>query len=282
MNFNCATYIAGQGPKQEPQLEVNSAKDRVVELKRIAKYMESELEAWVNELAVSRSKFYKLNYYTTLQVLRLRKELWQCHKSVDPEVLSLLYSISADVDSEVVHSVVTEIIKNRKSISEIQKKDEDIMSTEMESVDVQIEENCEPIQITTEDPKNSNNTSQEEESPVSPPPITSGEVRESSSMGLAEDALNDKQKEIYYDLTEYSGYNKLLVLKAIEECPDLDQYDIEIWCDQHEGTFEHRQEQKEDTTSTSEDEELTTSDGEVSLLETEIASPGIFIQNISI
>ena len=272
MNFSCATYIAGRGPKQEPQLEVNSAKDRVIELKKIAKNMESELQAWVNELTVSRSKYYKLNYYTTLQVLRLRKELGQSSKSIGPEVLSLLHSISAGLDSEPVRSVVTEVVEKRESIS----KDVEVTASIIENTKEQVtEDHNEAIESTSEDHKPLQRTFKEEEVPISQPSPTTSEVQDAGSSGLTEDALNEKQKEIFDDLTAYSGYDKLLVLKAIEEYPDADQYDIETWCDENEGTFEHEQEQKEDTTSPSESEESSSSDTGTSLSETEIANAGI-------
>ena len=74
--------------------------------------MKCELTAWKEEVAKQRQKFYELNYYTTLQLLYLRKEL--CEKSLlhSPNVLTLLLSISPDVQNSSVEEAIQYVAKN--------------------------------------------------------------------------------------------------------------------------------------------------------------------------
>ena len=54
---------------------------------------------------------------------------------------------------------------------------------------------------------------------------------------LREEDLNGQQKEIYFDLVEYRGYSRFLVLRALEECPaTASKYDIQDWCDENKPT----------------------------------------------
>ena len=115
VTFDCATYtVTGHGQKQElVQLQEETATQRVAELHASAKNMESALREWENKVKESRSHHYELNYYTTLQLLRLRKELGhvRCNpgKPIDPEILALLESISPEVTSEIVHIIMTDL-----------------------------------------------------------------------------------------------------------------------------------------------------------------------------
>ena len=293
MNFNCATYLPGQSPKQEPQLEVESAKQRVVELKNVAKNMEAELDAWVNELAVSRSNYYKLNYYTTLQVLRLRKELGQCRGPISREVLALLQSISFDVTSQNVQVILNDVIQERST--------KEISANVQESETVVVEITPKPTttdnQATPSSESQESQVNQSDDTPPSEIVQSKEEMKEaetkatqaslisesqgSTSLEPSEDSLNEKQKEIFYNLTGYSGYHKLLVLKALKECPDADKYDIEDWCDQNEGEIMvETGHSDEDTVSQSDSEDASTSDENMSSSETEVTvaeTTGIFV-----
>ena len=268
MNFNCATYIADQGPKQEPQLEVESAKQRVIELKNIAKHMETELEAWVNDLAVSRSNYYKLNYYTTLQVLRLRKELAQRRGSISAEVLALLQCISNDVTSQKVQGIVMEVIEERlKQQNEVEVQDPQVVVLECKEPSIaknQERLNSEAVESETVNvletpplPQTEQRPEPTKENDKTLPPPDSETQEHITTSGLVENNLNERQKEILEDLTGYSGYSRTLVLKAFEECPDADQYDIANWCDEHEEEIVTESEDKEDTTSQEETKEST-------------------------
>ena len=78
------------------------AEDLVGRLNEIAKELEDDLERWKEKIAHGRQKFYHLNYFTTQQLLSLRRELGSFKggnpdRSVKPETLALLQSISRDI-----------------------------------------------------------------------------------------------------------------------------------------------------------------------------------------
>ena len=120
--INCATYVAGESGLEQLQEEI--AKQHVAELNTLAKEMENDLEEWENDVKKSRTHYHELNYYTTRQLLRLRKELGVSrhnpHRQIDPEVLALLRSISQDVTSESVYSVKPQLTE--QELTDVQKQ----------------------------------------------------------------------------------------------------------------------------------------------------------------
>lgn len=232
---DCAAYTSGRSD-QEQGLQEDLAKQHIAQLSARAKEMENALEEWKNEVNESRRDFYELNYYTTRQLLQLRRHLGLSrlnpHKQIEPEVLALLQSISPAVTSESVHSVLTDLDKlvdkvdlqtAASLVPEPQEMYEDEMEThlsdsempplEAEKLDAHLVENL---------PK----------SPISmQPPSSSGVAKPQ----LTEQDLTDVQKQILADLVEYQGYRKLLVLKAFEECDEAANiYDITDWCEENE------------------------------------------------
>ena len=87
----------------------------VCHLQAQAREMETELSDWKEKVKQIRDRFYELNYYTTFQLLTLRRELGALKNSketsvISPNVLALLQSISLDVTSDVVCDAVKQII----------------------------------------------------------------------------------------------------------------------------------------------------------------------------
>ena len=87
----------------------------VCQLQAQARKMETELSDWKEKVKQTRDRFYELNYYTTFQLLTLRRELGALKNSQEtsvifPNVLALLQSISLDITSEVVCDAVKQII----------------------------------------------------------------------------------------------------------------------------------------------------------------------------
>ena len=231
--IDCATYMASQ--QQEPRLQEVLAEQHVAELNARAKEMEAALEDWENEVKESRRRFYALNYYTTRQLLRLRKELGIArhnpHRQIDPEVLALLQSISPAVTSENVHSYLTDVEKFKVDLGTAaslvsQEMNEDEMETLLCDSEIQLLEAEEPG---TCDTHMANNLPK---SPISMP-FTSSQVVKPQ---LTEQDLTDVQKQILTDLVEYQCYRRLLVLKAFEECGKAaNNYDITDWCAENEN-----------------------------------------------
>lgn len=111
--IDCAVCMAGQEDEQSFQEEL--AMQLIHQLIAHFKEMKAALKVWENEVKESRKQFYALNYYTTQQLQRLRKELghfwWNPHEQIEPEVLVLLQSISPAITSENVHSVLMDLEK---------------------------------------------------------------------------------------------------------------------------------------------------------------------------
>ena len=76
--------------------------------------MEDELNEWKELIMIRRKEFYELNYFNTMQLLSLRRELGslkesECKANVSPEVLILLQSISTKITPAAVTSAVNEV-----------------------------------------------------------------------------------------------------------------------------------------------------------------------------
>ena len=87
-----------------------------------ARSMEDELCEWKDEVIKARHKFYELNYFTTVQLLELRRELGTLNDSshthtISPNVLALLQSISSKVNSDNVRDVVKNVVAPNSLLS---------------------------------------------------------------------------------------------------------------------------------------------------------------------
>lgn len=75
------------------------------------KKMTKDLEEWQKMVDDARKRFYCLNYYTTQQLLLLRKEL--CHlvhpSDMKPDVLTLLMSLSREVTADLVVPLINQV-----------------------------------------------------------------------------------------------------------------------------------------------------------------------------
>ena len=256
VSFDCATYvITGFGEKQEVQLQEESADQRVKELQAYAKKMEEDLNMWENEVKESRHHHYELNYYTTLQLLRLRKELGLVRqnptKLVDPQILALLESISPKVTSDSVQNVISsleeQLLDLRTAATLIPEE-----NIQEESADSEIAEDL------VGDPLSAELHTAAPTAVEIPSPSLSSVKRltTTNKPHLTENELTENQKKLFADLVEYKKYPRLLVLKAFEESPDsANQYDIQDWCDEYEGmyTFEDEEEEEEETTTSSDE-----------------------------
>ena len=261
--INCAAMYMATQDQKEPQLQEKLAEQHVAQLNAHAKEMESALEEWQNKVMESRKCFYELNYYTMRQLLRLRKELSLSrnnpHNKIDPEVLSLLQSISPAVTSDIVHNILTDLAKLKVDLQAAanlvpMEMYEQGMETEVfvnETPSLEVEESCA-------------SNAHLVPSPISSPPPPSGVIMPY----LMEQDLTDAQKQILTDLVEYQGYPRLLVLKAFEECDETaNDYDIADWCEENENLKfdqDKKDEEQNDAAESSEESssESGSSDGE--------------------
>ena len=252
-------------------LQVPCSTDREIvhTLQQQAKDMEAELHEWREKVKTTRLKFYELNYYTTLQLLILRKEFGGVKNlekpDVSPDSLALLQSISSQVSSEMVCDVVK----------------------------------CTP-QYAHEASPNAGIAEHSQEPPVTSSQTSTGlsisdeimafaDLQASArSSGAHDIVISDKPTLTEYDLSEDEKAimaniimkiqcPKLLVLKAFEECrgKEMDKYDYLQWCVDHLEEYKFSEEgDSDDEASTSESESESESDDQ------EFTSPHGIVQNV--
>ncbi len=176
-------------------LQLPCSKDeRIIDtLQHQAKKMELELLGWKKVVNCARKEFYELNYYTTVQLLTLRRELSTekgANSEIAPNVLFLLRSISHRVSSrgvrELVKNVLTPTTANPFSLkSMIQANNGDDISHQ-----VKVE-------------KLASSTAEDAPQPSNKPELTENE-------------LSNSKREILEFVTRNLNCSKLLVLKAFE------------------------------------------------------------------
>ncbi len=235
----------------------------ISDLRDQAKEMEDELSEWKEMVKEKRRYFYELNYFSTLQLLTLRKELGTIKNSeksravVPPNVIALLQSISAQITSglvcDVVHGValapITEVMETENVVKD------DVPHQSFNVVPLMDEIMASADKHTS---AKSNNL----------PDIT-------------EEDLSLEERGIMDYTIQRLSYPKLLILKALETYRNIGgewgKYHIQSWCndnadnfvfdDEEEGDFADEEESESegsysnDSDSVHSDEEFTYSQG---------------------
>ena len=203
------------------QVPCSTSRQIILDLQDQAKRMEQELHNWREMVKDTRGKFYELNYYTTLQLLTLRRELGKIKTSQQssrvkfPAILPLLQSISTQITSDDVISAVHQVIHNPESQS---------MTEVAEQVVDTPEKIDSPIDVFT--PSNE----------ISDKMVISPEkMKDTCKPSLTENDLTEEQKETMTNVIKGVGCSKALVLKAFEKCQENedDEYDYQLWCVNH-------------------------------------------------
>ena len=195
----------------------------ITELQKQAKEMEDELIQWNALVSRRREEFYELNYFNTMQLLTLRRELGKLgsNHDVPPDVLALLQGISSQVSPQIVSDTVHQVTTARPATAQ--------MAEVIVSEDTEIEEDCMNLPTNID----------EEISSISQQLPCTAKHRESPKAdtikflpNLTEDDLTETQKEILANISSRLNCSKQLVLMAFEECPgnESDRYDYESWC----------------------------------------------------
>ena len=222
-------------------LEFPCAMNFVNELQEIAKTMNGELEEWKQTVEDARNKFYELNYFTMVQLLDLRRELGKLkdtpsfHKSpkIEPSVLSLLHSVSPQVDNISVMRKVQLCIKEAE-----------VMVLEQKSLGVEAGED----------------TEEEEKEASSTLFNASGDQTHTSQLTLTYEKLNETQKAIYNNIL---GFNDRLVLMALSTCGE-DENECMKWCYENDKNFPDDEPLSQQLTLTDDDTESLSSGDEES------------------
>ena len=203
------------------QVPCSTSRQIILDLQDQAKRMEQELHNWREMVKDTRGKFYELNYYTTLQLLTLRRELGKIKTSQQssrvkfPAILPLLQSISTQITSDDVISAVHQVIHNPEAQSVTDLVEQVVDTPERMDSPIDVHTPCDEIS-----------------DKMQKSPERKGDTCKPS---LTEDDLTEEQKETMTNVIKRVGCSKTLVLKAFEKCQgnEDDKYDYERWCVEH-------------------------------------------------
>lgn len=213
-------------------------------LQNLAKSMELELKSWEEHVIQKRGDFYELNYFTTLQLLTLRRELRkiksQSHSSSElcnmaPCVLSLLESISTQVTSPSSLADSIRSVSTSLASSALVTQSGVLSATPVSSSAILDESSTKTVKLQPKIPSLA-----QELFKLADVQTFSGAKEMKLDFELpkiSEDQLTEKQKGIMEDVTIRYGFNKNIVLKAFEECEDQTKYGIEKWCNDNAGNY---------------------------------------------
>ena len=230
---------------EELHFNEDFAKKRVSELQHYARKLDTQLTMWKKSVDTAREKYYELNYFTTLQLLELRRELALPTRAamLKPSVLMLLKSISPHISSTVV----------TKSLQAVQQEQEatPMDYTEVEEVIPEISSTQERVEKESMDVSTS---SSNEPAPASP------KASPLDKPSLSYEELSEKQQSGFTYLVKRLGYTATYVMRAFQECgQDANVYDIEEWC---ECNIKQQQEQSKENESSLVSEEDVMSESE--------------------
>ncbi len=232
--FRCAIYDAQPGEK-EVQFSETEAKNRVATLQEYIRSLDKNLMSWKESVDRAREEYYELNYYTTLQLLELRKELGTLtvtkHHTLKPRVLMLLQSISPNVTSFVVNDSLQAM--EHSDPMESEERTETIPLSTLLDI---------PLEGEVVEPTNS--SAIDKQSPQQAVPLLPS--RFVLPMLTYED-LSESQQNIYTNCVQMYGHSDSHVLKAFEECGEkATVYDIERWCEDNEDCSPQEEEDSVD------------------------------------
>lgn len=202
--------------------------------------MVSDLEVWQKMINEARQHFYCLNYYTTQQLLLLRKELHIISdpSSIKPDVVTLLQSISKKVTAELVFTILKEVNDENGKVEEEKWEElDDIQHEFLSFTDVAEqegnrseenvwEESMEAMELTK-------TTIGFTESTLPRPRYS---VHQPDFQKID---LTDKQKGIIANLKAAFGFSTKLILVAFEKTskPNVEE-DVGNWCLNNEINYD--------------------------------------------
>ncbi len=199
----------------------------ISDLRDQAKIMEDELSEWKKMVEEKRRDFYQLNYFSTLQLLTLRKELGTIKNSersravVSPDVIALLQSISSQINSDLVCDVVHGVAS--VPITEV-----------MEAEDV-VEDDVPHQSFNADSSMDEINASADKQTLA----------KSTVSTNLTEDDLSFEEKAIMDHIIQRLSFPKPLILKALEtyrgKGGEWDKYDIQSWCNDNFKYYEEEE-----------------------------------------
>ncbi|XP_064404373.1 E3 ubiquitin-protein ligase RNF213-like isoform X3 [Halichondria panicea] len=227
---------------EEAKLRVATLQDYIIHT------LERDMVTWKQIMESARDKYYELNYFTTLQLLQLRKELGilsqtSTNHKVEYNILMLLKSVSPQVSSRVVIDSLQAAAQPEPMGGEGAIPVADTVSANSENKDsLQAAAQPEPMGREETIPKADKVSANSENKAIQLDctlPIAISEPIPSLMPTLSFEDLNESQKSIYTTLMGFN-YSKGHVLRAFQECQDVDYFEIETWCDTNEDLFYER------------------------------------------
>ncbi len=222
--FRCAIYDRNQLGEKELQFNETEAKVRVTVLQDYIRSLDETLMNWKRSVDTAREKYYELNYFTTLQLLQLRKELGMLTEqhTLKPQTLMLLKSVSPDVTDLVVTDSLQ--AAEHPELLECGEEAEAILGATslatVTSLDATVED--EKVSIPVNEEQSFQHVAALPSSRFLLPVLT------------YED-LPEFQQVIHTNCVELYGLSDGHILKAFEECGEnATLYDIERWCEDNE------------------------------------------------
>ena len=207
------------------------AERKVIVLHDYTQKLSEQLVLWNKKVDTAREKYYELNYFTTLQLLKLRREFGHLIQpttaplSLEPSVLMLLKSVSPSITDGIVSQAMQALSVESAEASVSKKK----------------HSTCTESSVGSETAHTTSPTSMTHyASPLSSSPADGT---------LTFDKLDKKQKYICSNIM-HLGFSKSLVLRAFHSCGlGANPYQLETWCEENEdlqGDDEDGDDEQED------------------------------------
>lgn len=216
-------------------MEVVCESDKVKALSTQANIMENELQKWKNEVQQIRANYYELNYFTTLQLITLRKDLGVLKSTraknsmVSPSVLALLQSVSPNVTRDT-------ILRTVRNVALLPQEQLQVSASEPSSV--QLQGNLRTHSHNLDEQQDPRESSSRKSKAI--------EVTHKQCT-LNCDKLTEGQREILIYIVDRFGFPQQLVLKAFEECRgEINKYDIQNWCLENAERYQFEDEVSDD------------------------------------
>ena len=222
----------------------------VDQLQHVASNLEDDLEQWKHEIQEQRDQFYELNYYTTQQLLLLRKELGRLQEprenTVKPEAMALLLSISRDVSGDVMKEYVLDVTHKE------QQKVMALASTIAQAED-HVSFTDQPTEQSAQLPEPVDPTI----SAVVIDLLESEATKTSTPRAIQkEDDLGIEQKAILANIRNNFGCHKQLILLAFERCENsCDPHAVTAWCMNNQSKYMYDDDDDDDEEEEEEEEE---------------------------
>ena len=217
-------------------MEVACGPDKVEALATQARLMEHELTNWVDKVKQTRKQYYELNYFTTPQLIILRRELGLLKSAranisaISPMVLCLLQSISIDISKETIMKAVNEV-----ELLPLHGEPDSLPSALSSVANVDSKSNGQTIV----EQKSAKGTK------LSVTKRTKASAQKSCTFAV--DKLSHEQREILTYVVDRFGFPQQLVFKAFEVCKgEVNKYDIQNWCMENAEKYQFYEENSDD------------------------------------